>query len=191
MSTRPNRDERQEPHHRRDLPTSLKPSLVVVGEAGDLSASRDPPQAPSVSGPGFFLFELWPELASAAAEGVASLQGRETGQAVKAPSLPARRGSRKRPDPPLSNRRRPLTRISLPHRLCSERVTDVPLPKAHPTPPNQDGGTLRTVLDARAYMLRLSKDRERSARWQRATQLLLAKADVGAVSRQLETRVAL
>jgi hypothetical protein len=35
-------------------------------------------------------------------------------------------------------------------------------------------------------MLRLSKDRERSARWQRATQLLLAKADVGAVSRQLE-----
>jgi hypothetical protein len=41
-------------------------------------------------------------------------------------------------------------------------------------------------LDARAYMLRLSKDRERSARWQRAAQLLLAKADVGAVSRQLE-----
>src|SRR5262249_49171958 len=38
----------------------------------------------------------------------------------------------------------------------------------------------------RAYMLRLSKDRERSARWQRAAQSLLAKADVGAVSRQLE-----
>jgi len=35
-------------------------------------------------------------------------------------------------------------------------------------------------------MLRLSKDRERSAQWQRAVQLLLAKADVGAVSRQLE-----
>jgi hypothetical protein len=35
-------------------------------------------------------------------------------------------------------------------------------------------------------MLRLSKDRERSARWQRAAQLLLAKADVGAVSRELE-----
>jgi hypothetical protein len=52
--------------------------------------------------------------------------------------------------------------------------------------PTKDGGTLRTVLDARAYMLRLSKDRERSARWQRAAQLLLAKADVGAVSRQLE-----
>jgi hypothetical protein len=35
-------------------------------------------------------------------------------------------------------------------------------------------------------MLLLSKDRERSARWQRAAQLFLAKADVGAVSRQLE-----
>ena len=45
---------------------------------------------------------------------------------------------------------------------------------------------MRTVLDARAYMLRLSKDRDRSARWQRAAQLLLAKAHVGAVSRQLE-----
>src|SRR5262249_57394763 len=52
--------------------------------------------------------------------------------------------------------------------------------------PTKDGGTLRTVLDARAYMFRLSKDRERSARWQRVAQLLLAKADVGAVSRQLE-----
>ena len=50
----------------------------------------------------------------------------------------------------------------------------------------KDGGTLRTVLDARAYVLRLSKDRERTARWQRATQLLLAKADVGAISRQIE-----
>src|SRR5262245_42037557 len=55
-----------------------------------------------------------------------------------------------------------------------------------PPLPTKDGGTWRTVLDARAYMLRLSKDRERSARWQRAAQLLLAKADVGAVSRQLE-----
>ena len=45
---------------------------------------------------------------------------------------------------------------------------------------------MRTVLDVRAYMLRLSKDRERSARWQRLAQLLLAKADVDAVSRQLE-----
>src|SRR5262249_30760376 len=49
--------------------------------------------------------------------------------------------------------------------------------------PTKDGGTLRTVLDARAYMFRLSKDRERSARWQRVAQLLLAKADAGVLSR--------
>jgi hypothetical protein len=52
--------------------------------------------------------------------------------------------------------------------------------------PTKDGGTLRTVLDARAYMLRLSKDRERSARWQRAAELLLAEADIGALTKQVE-----
>jgi len=52
--------------------------------------------------------------------------------------------------------------------------------------PTKDGGTLRTVLDARSYMLRLSKDRERSDRWQRAAQLLLERADVAAISRQVE-----
>jgi hypothetical protein len=50
----------------------------------------------------------------------------------------------------------------------------------------KDGGTLRTILDVRAYILRLSKDRERSARWQRAAQLLLEHADVAALSRQVE-----
>jgi hypothetical protein len=50
----------------------------------------------------------------------------------------------------------------------------------------KDGGMLRTILDARAYMLRLSKDRERSAHWQRAAQLLLEHADIAAVSRQVE-----
>jgi hypothetical protein len=50
----------------------------------------------------------------------------------------------------------------------------------------KDGGTPRTILDVRAYMLRLSKDRERSAQWQRATQLLLEHADVAAFSRQVE-----
>ena len=52
--------------------------------------------------------------------------------------------------------------------------------------PTKDGGTLRTVLDARANMLRLSKDRERSARWQRAAELLLAEADIGALTKQVE-----
>jgi hypothetical protein len=52
--------------------------------------------------------------------------------------------------------------------------------------PTKDGGTLRTVLDARAYMLRLSRDRERSARWQRAAELLLAEADIGVLTKQVE-----
>ena len=50
----------------------------------------------------------------------------------------------------------------------------------------KDGGTLRTVLDARTYMLGLSEDRERSSRWQRAADLLLAEADVGALSKAVE-----
>ena len=50
----------------------------------------------------------------------------------------------------------------------------------------KDGGTLRTVLDARTYMLALSKDRERRTQWQRAAELLLAEADVGALSRAVE-----
>ena len=48
--------------------------------------------------------------------------------------------------------------------------------------PTKDGGTLRTVLDARTYMLALSKDREHRAQWQRAAELLLDGADVGAFS---------
>ena len=52
--------------------------------------------------------------------------------------------------------------------------------------PTKDGGTLRTVLDARTYMLALSKDRERRAQWQRAAELLLAEADVGAFSKAVE-----
>jgi hypothetical protein len=48
------------------------------------------------------------------------------------------------------------------------------------------GGTLRTVLDARTYMLALSKDREHRAQWQRAAELLLAEADVVAFSKAVE-----
>ena len=52
--------------------------------------------------------------------------------------------------------------------------------------PTKDGGTLRTILDARTYMLGLSKDRELSSRWQRAAELLLAEADVAAFSKAVE-----
>jgi hypothetical protein len=52
--------------------------------------------------------------------------------------------------------------------------------------PTKDGGTLRTILDARTSMLGLSKDRERNARWQRAAELLLAEAHVAAFSKAVE-----
>ena len=52
--------------------------------------------------------------------------------------------------------------------------------------PTKDRGVLRTVEDARAYMLALPKHRETSARWQRAAELLLARADVADLSRQVE-----
>jgi hypothetical protein len=52
--------------------------------------------------------------------------------------------------------------------------------------PTKDGGTLRTVLDARAYMLALPKHRETSAQWQRAAELLLAEAGVEDFSKQVE-----
>jgi predicted secreted protein len=52
--------------------------------------------------------------------------------------------------------------------------------------PTKDGGTLHTVLDARTYMLRLSKNRERRGQWQRAAELLLEEADVAALSKQVE-----
>jgi hypothetical protein len=48
------------------------------------------------------------------------------------------------------------------------------------------GGTLCAVLDARTYMLALSKDRERRAQWQRAAELLLAQAEVADFSKQIE-----
>jgi hypothetical protein len=50
----------------------------------------------------------------------------------------------------------------------------------------KDGVTLRTVLDARTYMLALSNDREHRAQWQRAAELLLAEADVAAFSKAVE-----
>jgi hypothetical protein len=50
----------------------------------------------------------------------------------------------------------------------------------------KDGGTLRTVLDARTYMLALSNDREHRAQWQRAAELLLSEADVAAFSKGVE-----
>jgi hypothetical protein len=52
--------------------------------------------------------------------------------------------------------------------------------------PTKDGGTLRTVAEARAYMLGLSKARELRSQWQRAAELLLEEAHVAGLSRQIE-----
>ena len=52
--------------------------------------------------------------------------------------------------------------------------------------PTRDGVTLRTVRDARTYMLRLSKERGSAPPWQRAAALLLAEADIGAFTNQIQ-----
>jgi hypothetical protein len=50
----------------------------------------------------------------------------------------------------------------------------------------KDGSTLRTVLDARIYMLALSEARQLRAQWQRAAELLLEGADVTTLNKQVE-----
>src|SRR5262249_11791125 len=52
--------------------------------------------------------------------------------------------------------------------------------------PTKDGGILRTIRDACDYMTGMDKKRELRSHWQRACKLLLAEADVTAVSRALE-----
>ena len=50
----------------------------------------------------------------------------------------------------------------------------------------KNGGTLRTVKDARAYMLALSKQRETRAQRQQAAELLLDGATVADFSKTME-----
>jgi hypothetical protein len=52
--------------------------------------------------------------------------------------------------------------------------------------PTKDGGTLRTIGEACAYMTSMGKKRELQTRWQRVAKLILAKEDVLTVSRALE-----
>ena|SRR5262249_6483084 len=84
-----------------------------------------------------------------------------------------------------SSRDTPLTRIPLPKRLRSAVSPYLSQKLTRPLV-TKDGGVLRTILDARTYMLALSKDRERNARWQRAAELLLDGATVAAFSAALE-----
>jgi hypothetical protein len=52
--------------------------------------------------------------------------------------------------------------------------------------PTKDGGELRTVADARAYMLALAPNRELRTQWQHACALLLAQTAVAALTDQIE-----
>jgi hypothetical protein len=62
----------------------------------------------------------------------------------------------------------------------------VPFQETHLPLRTKDGGTLRTVLDVRTYVLGLSKDRELRAQWQRACELFTLGSDVAAFSKQVE-----
>jgi hypothetical protein len=65
----------------------------------------------------------------------------------------------------------------LPPRYLATKITE-PLPTT-------DGGTLRTIGDAIAYMTGLPKHRETKNAWQHAAKLILAREPVAAITRQL------
>ncbi len=52
--------------------------------------------------------------------------------------------------------------------------------------PTKDRGVLRTVADARDYMLALPEDRESKHHWQHTAKMILDQADVADVSRRVE-----
>jgi len=53
----------------------------------------------------------------------------------------------------------------------------------------KDGGVLRTVEDADAYMLRLSKEREQRRHWQQVRELIDQEADVDAITWKLRLAI--
>ena len=60
----------------------------------------------------------------------------------------------------------------------AEQLTPYPLP-------TKDGGMLRTIGDARAYMLALSKEREWRDHWKGAYRLLVQGAGAAALTQQV------
>jgi hypothetical protein len=52
--------------------------------------------------------------------------------------------------------------------------------------PTKDGGVLRTIKDARNYMMALSKHSKASAQWQRVAAMLFEQADVTDLSSQVQ-----
>jgi hypothetical protein len=69
--------------------------------------------------------------------------------------------------------------VMLHSEYLSERLTPYPLP-------TKDGGVLRTVGDARAYILALPKTRMSRAHWKRASLLLQEEVGAAALTRQVQ-----
>jgi hypothetical protein len=69
--------------------------------------------------------------------------------------------------------------VMLPSEYLSERLTPHPLP-------TKDGGVLRTIGDARAYMLALSKEREWLDHWKPAYRPLVVGAGAAEVTHQVQ-----
>jgi hypothetical protein len=59
-----------------------------------------------------------------------------------------------------------------------QKLTPYPLP-------TKDGGVLRTIGDAHAYIMALPKKRGLRAHWQHACRLLLQQASAAALTRQI------
>jgi hypothetical protein len=72
-----------------------------------------------------------------------------------------------------------LKGVMLPSEYLSEKLTPHPLP-------TKDGGVLRTIGDARAYVQALSKTRKSRAHWKRASLLLLEEVGAAALTRQVQ-----
>ena len=69
--------------------------------------------------------------------------------------------------------------VTLPSEYLSEKLIPHPLPTT-------DGGVLRTVSDARAYVQALSKTRRSRTHWKRASLLMLQEVGVAALTWQLQ-----
>jgi len=66
----------------------------------------------------------------------------------------------------------------LPSAYLAQKLTPCPLP-------TKDGGVLRTVGDAHAYIMALPKRRALRAHWQHAGRLMLQQASAAALTRQV------
>jgi hypothetical protein len=66
----------------------------------------------------------------------------------------------------------------LPSAYLAQKLTPSPLP-------TKDGGVLRTVGDAHAYIMELPRKRALRAHWQHAGRLMLQQASAAALTRQV------